>query len=369
MILMNDFKAESGEIRAAMLKAVERVLTSGWYVLGNEVIEFEQKWSKLCGVNHAVGVGNGMDAIEISLRAMDIGPGDEVITTPMTAFASVLAILRSGATPVLADIDPGTALISAQSVSRCITKKTKALLLVHLYGQLRQMDFWVKFCSERKIALIEDCAQSHLASTQGRIAGSFGLAGAYSFYPTKNLGAIGDAGMVVTNNPMISERARKLRNYGQSERYHHPELGMNSRLDEIQAALLSERLKWLFESTERRRKIAKLYRAGISNRAVRLMDAPEESSSHVYHLFVVASDKRNELQDHLKDNAVQSLIHYPICVHKQESCLEIKRDPQGLVQSETHAQTCLSLPCHPYMSDADVLRVIDIINSFKSAST
>jgi dTDP-4-amino-4,6-dideoxygalactose transaminase len=363
---MNDFKAESSKVRSAMLKAAERVFDSGWYVLGNEVIEFEKKWSKVCNVDYAVGVGNGMDAIEISLRALNIGPGDEVITTPMTAFASVLAILRSGAIPVLADIDSSTALLSSESVKRCVSKKTKAILLVHLYGQVRQMDFWVNFCEINQIALIEDCAQSHLASLGGKIAGSFGVAGAYSFYPTKNLGAIGDAGMVITNSAIVSDKSKRLRNYGQSERYHHPELGMNSRLDEIQAAILSERLNWLLESTERRQQIAKLYRAGIKNSLIRLMDAPEEIGSHVYHLFVISCDERDSLQVHLKENDIQALIHYPICVHQQESCLDIKRDLYGLNNSEKHAQTCLSLPCHPHMSDADVSKVIEAINSFKN---
>ena len=185
MILMNDFKAEPPELRDAMVEAVRRVLESGWYVLGNEGLAFERQWASTCNVGHGVGVGNGMDAIEIALRALDIGPGDEVITTPMTAFATVLAILRAGATPVLADIDPETALLSIDSVARCVSSKTKALLLVHLYGQVRNMNAWLDFCAKHGIKLVEDCAQAHLATWQGKVAGSFGVAGAYSFYPTK----------------------------------------------------------------------------------------------------------------------------------------------------------------------------------------
>lgn len=200
MILMNDFKAEPQALRNAMLEAVDRVLESGWYVLGNEVRDFEASWSQVCGVSHALGVGNGMDAIEIALRALDIGPGDEVITTPMTAFATVLAILRAGATPVLADIEPDTALLSIASVERCLTAKTKAVVLVHLYGQLRNMSAWQEFCESQGIHLVEDCVQSHLASLRGKVAGSFGVAGAYSFYPTKNLGATGDAGVMFTDD-------------------------------------------------------------------------------------------------------------------------------------------------------------------------
>jgi len=256
MILMNDFKAEPEALREAMLVAAKRVLDSGWYVLGKEVESFECEWSQACGVAHGVGVGNGMDAIEIALRSLDIGQGDEVITTPMTAFATVLAILRAGAIPVLADIEPDTALLSIESVKRCISKSTKALVLVHLYGEVRDMQAWVDLCEEHGIALVEDCAQAHLATWQGKMAGAFGKAGAYSFYPTKNLGTLGDAGMLVTQDESIAKKASSLRNYGQSVRYHHPALGMNSRLDEMQAAILSVRLKWLPEFTKRRQEIA-----------------------------------------------------------------------------------------------------------------
>lgn len=366
MILMNDFKAEPAEIREAMLKAVSRVLDSGWFVLGSEVTAFEKQWAAACGVDHAVGVGNGMDAIEIALRALDIGPGDEVITTPMTAFASVLAIIRAGATPVLADIEPDTALLAIESAERCITPKTKAVLLVHLYGQVRQMDAWTSFCDQHGITLVEDCAQAHLATWQGKVAGSFGEAGAYSFYPTKNLGAPGDAGILVTKNKAVAERAARLRNYGQSVRYLHPELGMNSRLDEIHAAMLAERMKWLPEFTERRRQIADAYRAGINNPLVRLLAAPEEQIAHAYHLFVISSEQRDALQAHLQANQVQALIHYPVVIHKQEPCLNIARDPQGLANSEQHAAVCLSLPCHPQMSDDDVTTVIAAVNSFRA---
>ena len=364
MILMNDFKAEPPKLREAMLGAAQRVLESGWYVLGNEVLAFEKQWAAACGVAHAVGVGNGMDAIEIALRALGIGPGDEVITTPMTAFATVLAIIRAGATPVLADIDPQTALLSPASAERCITAKTKALVLVHLYGQVRNMTAWIDFCARHGIKLVEDSAQAHLATWQGKVAGSFGGAGAYSFYPTKNLGAPGDAGMLVTDDEAVAQRAGRLRNYGQSVRYHHPELGMNSRLDEIHAAILAERMKWLPEFTERRRQIAEAYQAGLRNSLVRQLAIPEEPLAHVYHLFVIACEQRDTLQAHLQQHQVQALIHYPIPIHEQAPCLDIARDPEGLRHSEHHAATCLSLPCHPQMTDNDVNKVISAVNSF-----
>jgi dTDP-4-amino-4,6-dideoxygalactose transaminase len=365
MILMNDFKAEPPEIREAMLDATRRVLESGWYVLGNEVNAFEKQWAALCGVGHAIGVGNGMDAIEIALRALDIGSGDEVITTPMTAFATVLAIIRAGAIPVLADIEPQTALLSKDSVQRCITSRTKAVVLVHLYGQVRDMTSWTELCVERGIALIEDCAQAHCAAWHGKVAGSFGVAGAYSFYPTKNLGAAGDAGAFVTDDERVAARASRLRNYGQSVRYHHPELGMNSRLDEIHAAMLSSRLKWLPEFTARRQQIAKAYMDEIDTPLVRKLALPEEPLAHVYHLFVVTCDQRDALQAHLQKHEVQSLIHYPVPMHKQEPCRELVCDPRGLQNSENHAATCLSLPCHPQMSDDDMNTVIAAVNSFR----
>lgn len=365
MILMNDFKAEPKDLRALMLAAAQQVLESGWYVLGQEVQQFEREWAQVCGVAHAVGVGNGMDAIEIALRTIDIEPGDEVITTSMTAFATVLAIYRAGAIPVLADIVDETALLSLESVERCLTEKTKAVVLVHLYGQLRNLNLWQQFCNKHGILLIEDCAQAHLAQSDGRFAGSFGVAGAYSFYPTKNLGAPGDAGALITNDAEMAARANRLRNYGQSVRYHHPELGLNSRLDEIQAAILSVRLKWLDAFTQRRQAIAKAYRHNINNSEVILLEEPESEDAHVYHLFVIRCAKRAALQQHLEKAGVQTLIHYPVPVHHQTPCLATRRDPQGLPRSEAHAATCLSLPCHPQMSDEDVQTVIDAVNSFQ----
>lgn len=361
---MNDFKTEPPQLIEDMLNAVRRVLVSGWYILGNEVVEFEKQWAEICGVSNAVGVGNGMDAIEISLRALDIGPGDEVITTSMTAFASVLAIVRAGAIPVLADINTDSGLLSVDSVSRCITRKTKAILLVHLYGQVCQMDIWTSLCKRKGINLIEDCAQAHLASWQGKVAGSFGEVGAYSFYPTKNLGTPGDAGMLVTSNKSIAQRSSQLRNYGQSLRYHHPDLGMNSRLDEIHAAILIERLKWLQKFTLRRRQIADAYRKRINNPLIQHLAPPEEISSHVYHLYVVKSNERDALQLHLQRNQVQALIHYPIPVHQQKPFINVARDPNGLRSSELHSITCLSLPCNPQMTDNDIDAVIFAANSF-----
>ncbi len=364
MILMNEFNKEPEIIRESMINAVRRVVESGWYVLGNEGIAFEKLWSQACGVSHSIGVGNGMDAIEITLRGLDIGPGDEIITTPITAFATVLAILRVGATPVLADIDSETGLITPESVGRCLSANTKAVLLVHLYGQMRGMSAWTEFCTKAEVLLIEDCAQAHLASSSGKKAGTFGIAGAYSFYPTKNLGALGDAGMIITNDNKLAERAATIRNYGQSIRYHHSEIGMNSRLDEIQAAILIERYKWLEEFTDKRRKISERYRAEINNPLVTQLAKPTVQSEHVFHLYVVITDHREALISHLHKHGIQALIHYPVPIHLQQPCKLIKRDPLGLSASERHADKCLSLPCHPQLTDQDIDHVIQTVNSF-----
>lgn len=367
MILINDFKAEPEDLKTAMAAAVRRVIDSGWYVLGPEVQAFERQWAEEIGATAAVGVGNGMDAIELGLRALGIGAGDEVITTPMTAFATVLAVLRAGATPVLADIEPDTALLDVASARRCLSPRTRAVIPVHLYGQLRDPDVWRAFCKDADLHLIEDCAQAHLARWQGRSAGTFGRAGAYSFYPTKNLGALGDGGALVSHDEALARHVGQLRNYGQSERYCHPEIGMNSRLDEMQAAILSVRLGWLRRHTERRQEIARRYHAGMTNPAVRLLAPPQEPSAHVYHLFVVCTPQRAALQQHLKEAGVQTLLHYPIPVHRQEPCRDIRRDPLGLPASERHAAECLTLPCHPQMSDLDTQRVIDAVNAFRPA--
>jgi dTDP-4-amino-4,6-dideoxygalactose transaminase len=364
-VVMNDFRAEPEALRTAMLEAARAVFESGWYVLGKQVAAFESAWAQACGAAHAVGVGNGMDAIEIGLRALGIGPGDEVITTPMTAFASALAILRAGAAPVLADIDAATGLLDLASVERCVTPATKAVMPVHLYGRIGDMPAWADFCQTRGLHLVEDCAQAHLARWEGRGAGTFGAFGAYSFYPTKNLGAIGDAGALVTQSAALAAQAACLRNYGQSERYHHPELGMNSRLDELQAALLLVKMRWLEEMTVRRRQIAGELAAGIANPAVTGLAAPTAPEAHVHHLFVVLCAERDRLQAHLRAAGIQALIHYPVPVHRQKPCIGVARDPQGLTRAEQHADRCLSLPCHPQMDQAQVARVVDAVNSFR----
>ena len=373
---MNDFKAEPRALIDAMKVAAARVIDSGWYVLGDELSQFEARWASTCKLPHAVGVGNGLDAIEIILRALEIGPGDEVITTPMTAFATTLAIQRSGATPVLADINPATGILALEQVKSYITAQTRALLPVHLYGQLTDMTPWQALCEAHGIWLVEDCAQAHLANRDDGFAGSFGVAGAYSFYPTKNLGALGDAGMIVTSDPAIAQKAAELRNYGQSERYHHPREGLNSRLDEMQAAILNVRLDWLAEFTQRRQAIAKHYHAAISNPLVMPLAMPETAAQHVYHLFVVSCPERDQLAAHLHQQGVGCFIHYPVPIYNQggftghpnaSHLTPALTTPTKLTICESHAANCLSIPCHPQLTDGDLELVVKAINSFSAS--
>ena len=365
MIRMNDFTREPEPLRRLEQAAFERVMKSGRFILGNEVEQFEQDWATFCGTKYCSGVGNGMEAIELGLRALKIGRGDEVITTPMTAMATVMAIIHAGATPVLADIDSKTALLDRSSVERCLTTRTKAVLLVHLYGQMHGIDEWIATCDKAKIHFLEDCAQAHGATWNGKRAGSFGSFGAFSFYPTKNLGAKGDAGAMVTNSQETDARLKMLRNCGTRERYEHVEAGLNSRLDELQAAILHARLEWLEQFNKRRQAIAKRYFAEIKNERVELLSPPGQEQSHVYHLFVIRCVERSRLGHFLKERGIETLIHYPIPAHRQDCCSNVRRDPSGLTNAETHAAQCLSIPCHPQLRDEEVDTVIDAIDQFK----
>ena len=369
MILLNDFRAEPAELVEAEIAAVRRVIASGNYILGTEVERFERAWAHYCGVSECVGTGNCTEALEIGLRGLDIGPGDEVITTPASAFATALAILRVGATPVFADIEEETALLDSASVSRCISTRTRAVVLVHLYGRVAPMDRWQELSSDAGIHLIEDCAQAHGAAWEGRRTGGFGTFGAFSFYPTKNLGAIGDAGAVVTGDAALAARVRRLRNHGEVERFHHVEVGANSRLDEVQAAVLSERLGWLERFTERRRQVAEAYLDGIENPRVRLLDRVPTAEQHVHHLFVLKCEDRDRLRGFLAERGVQTAVHYPIPTHRQPPCTGLRTDPAGMARAERHAATCLSIPCNPQLTDGDVARVIGAINDFRGSSS
>lgn len=364
LIPFNDFQREPEALIQAQLRASEAVLRSGWWVLGEQVLAFEKAWASYCGTTGSVGVANGLDAIEIGLRSLGIGPGDEVITTSLTAYATTLAIQRCGATPVFAEIDPSTACLDSESIERCISTATRAVLVVHLYGRAANLADLLLICSRNGLLLLEDCAQAHGAHHAGRPVGSIGSFGAWSFYPTKNLGAIGDAGALTSTDMDFLATAKQLRNYGQSDRYHHDLPGLNSRLDELQAALLLQRLPHLQAWTERRRTIAQRYWLEISNPELELLAPPIDPNSHVHHLFVLRTSRRQSLHIHLENAGIKSLIHYPVPCHRQKALGPHRIDPDGLHITDQHAAMCLSLPIHPFLLDQDVDLIIAACNTF-----
>jgi len=348
------------EDRADIEAAIARVIDRGWFVLGPEVEAFEAEFAAACGARHAVGVNTGTDALMLSLRGLDIGPGDEVITTPLTAAYTALAIRMAGATPVFADIDQRCCTLNLQAVDAAITDRTRAIIPVHLYGQPAHMSGLLEIASHENIAVIEDCAQAHLATFEGRPVGTIGTVGAFSFYPTKNLGALGDGGAIVTNDAALAGRLRRLRNGGQSERYRHVENGVNSRLDEMQAAILRARLPRLAGWTARRRGLAARYRAALASDAVTVL--PERDSGHVYHLFTVHSAYRDDLQRSLADKGIGTLVHYPTPVHRQPAFADLPRAHCPV--ADAVAAHVLSLPLHHQIGDDEVDQVADAVNQF-----
>jgi dTDP-4-amino-4,6-dideoxygalactose transaminase len=348
-----------GEDDRAIRAAIDRVLASGWFVLGPEVEAFESEFARASGARYAVGVGTGTDAITLILRALNIGTGDEVITSPLSAAYSALAIIAAGARPVFADIDPRRLTIDPDAVADAITSRTRALLPVHLYGQASDMGALEQVASRHGLALVEDACQAHLATAEGRPVGTIGIAGAFSFYPTKNLGALGDGGAVVTGDQALAERIRRLRNGGQTSRYQHLEAGVNSRLDELQAAVLRARLPFLLAWTERRRAIAARYRALLSTPALDI--PPELDSGHVYHLFPVLCADRRGFQAQLAAAGIESLIHYPVPIPRQPALSGT--EPAACPVADRVCGLVLSLPLYPALPDSAIIRVVDAANS------
>lgn len=349
-----------GEDAAAIRAAIDRVIDSGWFVLGPEVEAFEQEFAEAAGARHAVGVGTGTDAITLILRALDIGPGDEVITSPLSAAYSALAIMMAGARPVFADIDPQRLTIDPQAVDAAVTSRTRAILPVHLYGQPAEMPALEAIAARHNLAIVEDACQAHLATSGGRPVGTIGIAGAFSFYPTKNLGALGDGGAVITNDTALAERIQRLRNGGQTSRYHHQEAGANSRLDEIQAAVLRTRLPLLPGWTDRRRTIAANYRQHLRDRAFTV--PPRLDDGHVYHLFPVLSANRAGLQEHLAAAGVETLIHYPVPIPRQPALAPAQ--PARCPVADRVCAQVVSLPLYPSLSDAAVAQVVEAAATF-----
>ena len=343
--------------------AIDRVLARGWFILGPEISAFEEEFAAASGVRFAVGVGTGTDAIALALRALGIGPGDEVITTPLSAAYTALAILMVGATPVFVDIDPDRLTIDPRGIEAAISPHTAAILPVHLYGQPADMAALVEIARDHDLSIVEDACQAHLATSDGRPVGSFGQAAAVSFYPTKNLGALGDAGAVLTNDELLAGKLRRLRNGGQTDRYHHAEFGVNSRLDELQAAILRTRLPLLVGWTARRRELAARYRRGLAGAAV--VVPPELDAGHVYHLFPVLTPQRASLQAHLEARGIGTLVHYPIPIPRQPALAGVGAGPCPVADRVTR-EVC-SLPLHPLLTDADADAVITAIHDWRPA--
>lgn len=370
MIPFLDLQAINAQHRNDLIKACTRVIDSGWYISGTELEQFEKNFAQYCGTQYAIGVANGLDALILTLRAWkELGKlidGDEIIVPANTYIASILAISANGLIPVLVEPDLNTFNLDPIKTRKAITARTKAILPVHLYGQLADMPALMDIAKEFNLLVLEDSAQSHGAEVDGKRAGNWGDASGFSFYPGKNLGALGDAGAVTTNDAELAEMLRALRNYGSHEKYKNLTIGVNSRLDEIQAAMLAVKLPYLDKETNHRREIAELYLKGINNPAITLPTIPhnnaEEYLGHVWHLFVVRSEKRNELQKHLLDNGIQTLIHYPIPPHKQRAYSEWNTESYPI--SEKIHDEVLSLPIGPTLSLLDAQKVIDACNTF-----
>jgi dTDP-4-amino-4,6-dideoxygalactose transaminase len=343
--------------------AIARVLEKGWYILGEEVRAFEAEFAAYVGVGQAVGVGSGTDALQLALAACEIGAGDEVITVSHTAVATVAAIEMVGATPVLVDIEPDFFTIDPAKIEAAITPRTRAIIPVHIYGQPVNLDPILDLASRHQLRVIEDCAQAHGAAFHDTRVGAHGDIACFSFYPTKNLGAIGDGGMVITDDAALAERARLLREYGWAERYVSHISGRNSRLDELQAAILRVKLRRLDEDNHKRARIAQLYSEGLSDCGL-VLPALRPNATHVFHLYVVRIPERHELQTFLDSRGVNTLIHYPVPVHLQPAYVKAARGPDGLTETEIAAREILSLPMYPELADRDVEQVIESIRSF-----
>lgn len=350
-----------GEDARAIDAAIRRVIDRGWFILGPEVEAFEAEFAAACGASRAVGVGTGTDAIALVLRALGIGRGDEVITTPLSAAFSALAVMMAGARPVFADLDAQRLTLDPSAVEAAVSPRTAAILPVHLYGQPADMPALAEVARRHGLALIEDCCQAHLATSNGQPVGSYGVAGAFSFYPTKNLGALGDGGAITTADARLADRLKRIRNGGQKDRYHHLEPGVNSRLDEIQAAVLRARLGFLPAWTAARRERAARYRRALD--AAPVVVAPECDAGHVYHLFPIRARERDRLQAHLAAAGIETLIHYPVPIPRQPALAA--EQPASCPVADQVCAEILSLPLYPALPESAVDEVARAVCGFR----
>ncbi len=369
MIPFFDLKAQLLTIDGEIKSVVNEVLDSGWFVLGERLKSFEREFASYCSTGFGIGVGSGTEALHLALVAAGVGPGDEVVTVPNTAVPTISAIRFAGARPVFVDIDPVTYTVDPLKLRACLEERreagagVKAVVPVHLYGQTADMDLILQISEEFEVPVIEDACQAHGAEFKGKRSGSMGLMGCFSFYPSKNLGAYGDGGFVTTSDPELAETLKKLRNYGQKERYDSVSEGFNSRLDEVQAAVLSVKLKYLDNWVDRRNELALLYDSLLDPRKVSL-PVTRDASRHARHLYVIRHPGRDALMDYLKDNGVSTLIHYPIPVHLQRAYGWLGLGEGSFPEAEAAAREVLSLPLYPELTEVDVRSIARLINDF-----
>lgn len=359
-----DLQALSAEVADEVSSRWKRIVDQSDFILGQEVIQFEQEFAEYCSCGHAVGVASGLDALKLILLAMDVGLGDEVITAANSFIATALAISAVGATPVLVDMAERDFLIDVQMLEGAITPQTKAIMPVHLYGQAADMDPIMELAYKYGLKVIEDACQAHGALYNGRRCGSLGDAAAFSFYPGKNLGAFGDGGAVTTNDAALAGRVRMLRNYGSPRRYHHDELGENSRLDTVQAAVLSVKLQHLEKWNAARRRVAARYAEGLKDLAELRLPLTNGYAEHVHHLFVVRTVRRDALMQHLQEHGIDCIIHYPIPIHLQKAYASGGWKPGDFPVAEKAAGEILSLPFFPTMADGEIDYVLDAVRDF-----
>ncbi|MDP1444374.1 DegT/DnrJ/EryC1/StrS family aminotransferase [Acinetobacter schindleri] len=369
MIPFLDLKSINAQYRAELIEACTRVIDSGWYIGGNELFQFEENFAAYCGTQYCVGVANGLDALILTLRAwIELGrlkAGDEIVVPANTYIASILAISANHLTPVLVEPDTYTCNIDPKKIEAAITSKTRAILPVHLYGQIADMPAILNMAEKYNLLVLEDSAQAHGASITGKKVGNWGHASGFSFYPGKNLGALGDAGAITTNDAELAQMLKALRNYGSHEKYKNLVQGVNSRLDEIQAAMLNVKLKYLDQEIQHRRYIANLYLNGIKNPLVQLPltnTNAEVYEQHVWHLFVVRTQHREALQKHLTNHGIQTLIHYPIPPHQQQAYQEWNNLSYPL--TEAMHKEVLSLPIGPTLAGQDAEKIIALVNDW-----
>ncbi|MCL4460021.1 MAG: DegT/DnrJ/EryC1/StrS family aminotransferase [Chloroflexi bacterium] len=365
MIPFGDLRRQYAAIHSEIQGALEGVLERGWFILGEQVTAFEEEWAAYCGTKYAIGVGSGTEALHLALLACRVGPGDEVITVPNTAVPTVSAISFAGARPVFVDIDPRSYTMDLSLLPACIGPRTKAIIPVHLFGQAADMDPIMAVAREYNLKVIEDACQAHGAEYKGKRVGSIGDVNCFSFYPSKNLGAYGDGGAVVTNDAELAEKLRLLRNYGQEKRYYHAIKGFNSRLDEMQAAILRVKLAKLDKWNERRRELANLYEDMLTDTDI-ICPSEMPYTRHVYHLYVIRSPARDYLQKHLLQCGIGTAIHYPLPVHLQPAYADLGLGLKSFPIAEQYATQILSLPMYPELKEEEVAQVAQAIGSFSA---